>query len=110
LENDVYDVKRLADKWGKDDFYVEWFDGTYSWEPRENIQDESLIKKLNKEHRGLNLGVEVLHARRDSNGVRYMVRWKGGKWKDQWVPERYLSRELIEKHRPSKKPRRRRKV
>jgi hypothetical protein len=107
-DNDVYTVDCLLDKWGNW-FFVKWFDGSCTWEPRENIQDSELIRKLNKEHGGLKWGVEVLQARRETRGVRYLVRWKGGKWDDQWVPERYMCRELIEEHRPEKKVKRRRK-
>ncbi|KAB5581217.1 hypothetical protein GE09DRAFT_1021124 [Coniochaeta sp. 2T2.1] len=108
-DNDVYTVDCLLDKWSNW-FFVRWFDGSCTWEPRENIRDNELIRKLNKEHGGLKWGVEVLQARRESRGVRYLVRWKGGKWKDQWVAERYMCRELIEEHRPEKKVKRRRKT
>jgi hypothetical protein len=104
----VYTVDRLLDKWGNW-FFVRWFDGSCTWEPRENIRDNELIRRLNKEHGGLKAGVEVLQARRESRGVRYLVRWKGGMWKDQWVAERYMCRELIKEHRPEKKVKRRRK-
>ncbi|KAB5515368.1 hypothetical protein GE09DRAFT_1046046 [Coniochaeta sp. 2T2.1] len=107
-EGDVYKVDCLLDKWSNW-FFVRWFDGSCTWEPRENIRDNELIRKLNKEHGGLKWGVEVRQARRESRGIRYLVRWKGGKWKDQWIHERYMCRELIEKHRPEKKVKRRRK-
>jgi hypothetical protein len=107
-DNDVYTVDCLLDKW-HNWFFVRWFDGSCTWEPRENIQDNELIRELNKEYGGLKWGIEVLQARRESGGVRYQVRWKGGKWKDQWVHERYMCRELSEKHRPEKKVKRRRK-
>jgi hypothetical protein len=74
IQNDVYPVDCLVDKWGKNWFCVKWFDGTYTWEPRENIQDKKLIEELNKEHKGLNLGVEVLRARKEPKGVRYLLR------------------------------------
>ncbi|KAB5550744.1 hypothetical protein GE09DRAFT_1033211 [Coniochaeta sp. 2T2.1] len=107
-EGDVYEVDCLLDKWSNW-FFVRWFDGSCTWEPRENIRDNELIRTLNREHGGLKWGVEVLQARRESRGIRYLVRWKGGKWKDQWIHERYMCQELIEKHRPEKKVRRRRK-
>lgn len=106
--SNLHPVDRLLDKWGRDDFYVQWLDGTCSWEPRKNIEDPNLIKALNKTHRGLHHGVDVLGTRRDSGGVRYQVHWKGDKWPNQWLHEKYMSRALIRKYGPSKTAKRRR--
>ncbi len=106
VDNEAYPVDCLLDKWGRDWFFVKWLDGTCSWEPRENIEDMELIRQLNAVHRGLRDGVEILSVRRVSNAVQYLVHWKGGKWPDQWLHERYMSRELIQKHRPDRKGRR----
>ncbi|KAM7184934.1 hypothetical protein V8F33_012700 [Rhypophila sp. PSN 637] len=108
LADNLYSVEVLLDRWRQDYFYVKWLDGTCSWEPRETIEDRALIKALNKTHRGLNHGVQVLDTRRDSDGMRDRVRWKGGKWKDQWLHEKYLGRELVRQYRPKKKAKRKR--
>jgi len=106
--DEAYPVDCLLDKWGENWFFVQWIDGSCSWEPRENILDEKLIEKLKKEYKGLHQGVDVLRIRRGSDGkVQYRVHWIGrDKKEDLWVAEKFMSLELIKKHKPSKKAKR----
>lgn len=67
--------------------FVEGVDGTCSWKPRKTIKSKELTKKLDTEYRGLYWGIDVLRATRDIKGVWYLVRWKGGEWKNDWIHE-----------------------
>jgi hypothetical protein len=83
---------------------LRWLDGSYSWEPRENILDDDLVEKFEKEYKGFHSGVEVVRTRRRNGKTEYRLRWTGRpKAEDWWVLEKELSPELIEKHKPSKK-------
>lgn len=72
--------------------------------------DSELIEELKKEHRGLRWGVDVVRTRRGPDEkVQYRIHWEGRlNAEDSWVAERYMSPELVERHRPKKKTRRRR--
>jgi len=108
LEQDRdYTADRLLDEW-KGWFYVLWLDGSRSWQPRENILDDNLIKDLRAERRGLGSGVEVLRTRRIGGGkAEYRVHFAGRPSKeDEWVAEKHMSTGLIEKHQPSRKMKR----
>ncbi|KAK0747298.1 hypothetical protein B0T21DRAFT_354048, partial [Apiosordaria backusii] len=91
-----FTVDRLLDRW-KGWFYVKWFDGSCSWEPRKNILDPGLIEDLERNHRGLHLGVEVIRPRSTKGRkTEYRVHFKGRPEKeDTWVAEKYMSPELI---------------
>ncbi|CAM1508796.1 Fc.00g056440.m01.CDS01 [Cosmosporella sp. VM-42] len=99
-----YPVDRLLGRWGKDLFYLRWLDGSYGWEPRENILDDELIRQFEKGYKGFHEGVNVLRTRIRNGKVEYRVRWMGRpSSEDWWVAGRELSPELIEKHKPRKK-------
>ncbi|KAK3935061.1 hypothetical protein QBC46DRAFT_424220 [Diplogelasinospora grovesii] len=102
-----YLVDCLLDKWGGW-FFVKWLDGSRTWEPEENILDDMLIDDFAKRHRGLGCGVEVVRTRRTEGGkAEYRVHFIGRpKEEDEWVAEKHVSRELVEKHKPSKKTKR----
>jgi len=101
-----YPVDCLLDKWGGWVF-VKWLDGTCSWEPRSNILDGRLIKNLKDEHKGLGLGVEVIQTRWTTRKkAEYRVHFKGRlNQEDEWVLEKYMSCEIIEKYGPKENTR-----
>ncbi|KAK3366404.1 hypothetical protein B0H63DRAFT_456110 [Podospora didyma] len=70
------------------------------------FQKTTKLEASEKHQKGLHWGVEVLRASRDPKGVWYLVRWKGGEWKDDWVLEKNIHRELIQKLRPRQKAKR----
>lgn len=111
-KNGEHPVDCLLDKWkdseGRAWFYVRWSDGSCSWEPEEHILDDSLIDDLEKGHRGLGPGVEVVRTRRTEGWkVEYRVHFLGRpKKEDEWVAEKSLDSQLVEKHRPERKGKR----
>ncbi|KAI1839488.1 hypothetical protein JX266_014301, partial [Neoarthrinium moseri] len=50
-EDNVFEVKRLLARRWKHKFFLEWADGTYSWEPRRNIS-ETLVRDFEESYRG----------------------------------------------------------
>lgn len=69
-QDEHYGVDCLLDEW-KGWFYVKWLDGSCSWEPRKNILDDTLIKDVRRDSRGLNSGVEVVCTRRKGAKAEY---------------------------------------
>ena len=116
MENEEHPVDYLLDKWkdsqGKVWYYVRWLDNSCSWEPEEHILDDNLIEDLEKRHKGLGSGVEVVRTRRTEGGkVEYRVHFLGRpKKEDEWVAEKYLDGKLVKKHKPEKKKKRGRRV
>ena len=102
-----YPVDCLLGRWGANSFFVKWLDGTYTWEPRENILDDELIEAFEESYKGFHLGVEVLRTRIRDGKREYRLRWAGRpRAEDWWVAEKDMSPELVEKHKPSKKAKR----
>ncbi|EXA32207.1 hypothetical protein FOVG_16578 [Fusarium oxysporum f. sp. pisi HDV247] len=102
-----YLIGCLLGRWGKDLFFLRWQDGSYGWEPRHNILDDDLIEKFETEYQGFQHGVEVLCTRIRNGKVEYRLHWIGRPTsEDWWVPEKEMSPEMIEKHKPQKKGRR----
>ncbi|KAF5529560.1 chromo domain-containing protein, partial [Fusarium mexicanum] len=62
-QEEAYSVDCLLGRWGKDLFYLKWLDGSYGWEPRENILDDELLRQFEESYRGFKDGVEVLRTR-----------------------------------------------
>lgn len=105
-----YFIDRLLGRWGKDLFFLRWQDGSHGWEPRHNILDDDLIENFEVTYQGFQHGVEVLRTRIRNGKVEYRLHWIGRPTsEDWWVPEKEMSPEMIEKHKPQKKGRRRRK-
>ena len=71
-EEEEYPVKRILERWGKNDFLLEWMDGTCSWVPRFNI-DEELMNDFEKTYRGLDEGVTVLRTRKIRSKTQFRV-------------------------------------
>ena len=66
--------------------------------------DDQLIEDLEKRYEGLGCGVEIVRACRQGSKVKYRVHFRGRlSEEDVWVPEKCMSRVLIEQHRPSRK-------
>ncbi|CVL08763.1 uncharacterized protein FMAN_06804 [Fusarium mangiferae] len=104
LQEQTYSVDCLLGRWGKDLFYLKWLDGSYGWEPRENILDEELVQDFEESYRGFKDGVEVLRTRIRNGKAEYRLHWDGRpKWEDWWVTEKELHPKLIEEHKPKKK-------
>lgn len=76
----------LFDKQGEDVF-VEGVDGICSWKFWKIIKSKEFIKKFDMEYRGLYWGIDVLCVIWDIKGVWYLVCWKGGEWKNDWIYE-----------------------
>jgi hypothetical protein len=87
---------------------VKWLDGSCSWEPREQVLDDGLIAHVKTRQTGLEYGVEVIQTRRNhGRNVKYRVHFPGHpKEEDEWVAEKHLGRQLIQKHKPSRKAKR----
>jgi hypothetical protein len=104
LGEEAYSVDCLLGRWGKDLFYLRWLDGSYGWEPRENILDEDLIRQFEESYQGFKEGVEVLRTRIRNGKVEYRLHWDGRpKSENWWVAEKDLHPELIEEYKPRKK-------
>uniref|UniRef100_A0A4E9EHL3 C2H2-type domain-containing protein n=1 Tax=Gibberella zeae TaxID=5518 RepID=A0A4E9EHL3_GIBZA len=103
-EQEAYLVDALLGRWGKRLFYLRWSDGSYSWEPRENILDDELVSRFEQSYQGFKDGVEVLRTRFKNGKVEYRLHWNGRpKDEDWWVAEKELHPELIEEHKPRKR-------
>lgn len=103
-QQEAYSVDCLLGRWGKDLFFLRWLDGSYGWEPRENILDEELVRQFEESYKGFDDEVEVLRTRTRNGKLEYRLHWNGRpKSEDWWVAEKELSPDLIEKHRPEKK-------
>nr|CEG04721.1 unnamed protein product [Fusarium clavum]CEG05819.1 unnamed protein product [Fusarium clavum] len=103
-EQEAYLVDSLLGRWGKGLFYLRWLDGSYGWEPRENILDDELVRRFDESYQGFKDGVEVLRTRSRNGKVEYRLHWEGRpKGEDWWVAEKELHPELIEEHKPRKK-------
>ncbi|CAK7202013.1 hypothetical protein SEUCBS139899_004731 [Sporothrix eucalyptigena] len=103
LQTDEYLVDCLLGKW-RGSYFVKWAqDGCYSWEPGGNILDDELVTTFEKDYRGFSRGVEVLRTRLRKGKTEYLLRCAGRpKEEDWWVPEKYMSPELVQKHKPAK--------
>ncbi|KAH6881106.1 hypothetical protein B0T10DRAFT_531651 [Thelonectria olida] len=87
-----YLIDCLLGRWGKDLFFLRWQDGSYGWEPRDNILDDDLIEKFETEYQGFQHGVEVLRTRIRNGKVEYRLHWIGRPTsEDWWVPEKEMS-------------------
>jgi hypothetical protein len=103
-DQEAYLVDSLLGRWGKSLFYLRWLDGSYSWEPRENILDDELVRRFEESYQGFKDSVEVLRTRSRNGKVEYRLHWEGRpKNEDWWVAEKELHPELIEEHKPRKK-------
>jgi hypothetical protein len=61
-------------------------------------------------HEGLGCGVEIVRTRWQGRKVEYRVHFRGRPDEEnEWVPEKHLSRALIQQHRPSRKGKERKK-
>ena len=75
---------------------MKWLDGSCTWEPKQNILDDELIRDLQTRHQGLDCGVEIVRTRRRGRQVEYRVHFRGRLGEeDEWVLEKYMSRTLI---------------
>ncbi|EGU76075.1 hypothetical protein FOXB_13413 [Fusarium oxysporum f. sp. conglutinans Fo5176] len=89
-EEETYQVECLLGRWGRDLFYLRWLDGSYSWEPRENILDEELLQEFEKGYRGFKDGVTVLRTRLKNGKVDYRLHWEGRPKSEDWWTSRTL--------------------
>ncbi|KAI1839749.1 hypothetical protein JX266_014042 [Neoarthrinium moseri] len=97
-EDNVFVVKRLLARRWKHKFFLEWADGTYSWEPRRNIS-ETLVRDFEESYRGFDEGVDVLKLRHGKAGsIQWLLHWHGRPCtEDAWVDEGLLSTGLRER-------------
>ncbi|KAK2764804.1 DUF3435 domain protein [Colletotrichum kahawae] len=106
-KNDVdetFTVDRILGRWGRNLFFLRWFDGTYSWEPRENLLDDDLVETFEKEYEGFENGVQVVKTRVRKGKTEYKIRWDGRPHEeDTWVAEKDMSPNLVCRHKPPPK-------
>ncbi|KAI1839600.1 hypothetical protein JX266_014189 [Neoarthrinium moseri] len=97
-EDNVFEVKRLLARRWKHKFFLEWADGTYSWEPRRNIS-ETLVRDFEESYRGFDEGVDVLKLRDGKAGSIQWLLHRHGRpcTEDAWADEGLLSTELRER-------------
>jgi hypothetical protein len=79
LENDteVYGVECLLERRGKNDFFLEWADGSTGWEPRENILDMEMIEMFESTYQGFDKGVDILETEDRGGKLFCRLRWRG---------------------------------
>ena len=102
--NNEYPVDCLLGKW-RGLYFVKWVeDGCYSWEPRENILDDELVENFEEKYEGFCSGVEVLRTRTRNGKTEYRLRCMGRPQEENWwVPEKYMSPEMVKKYKPVKR-------
>lgn len=61
--DEAFTVDRILGRWGRNVFFKRWVDGTYSWEPREDLLDDDPVETFEKEYEGLGNGVQVVKTR-----------------------------------------------
>ncbi|KZL81211.1 hypothetical protein CI238_13164 [Colletotrichum incanum] len=106
-EEETFAVDCILGRWRKKLFFLRWLDGTYGWEPRENILDDNLIKNFEECYDGFKSEVDVLGTRRRNGKTEYRLHWTGRPAnEDAWVGENEMSPSLVSSHKPVGKQRR----
>jgi hypothetical protein len=92
-DNAEYPVERLLEKRGNM-FYLEWKDGTRSWQHRHDVSDD-LIDPFEAGWKGYHLGVIVIH-KKSTGRAPFRLRFKDWPWENAtiWAASRELSPEL----------------
>ncbi|KZL63522.1 DUF3435 domain protein [Colletotrichum tofieldiae] len=105
-EEETFAVDCILGRWHKNLFFLQWLDGTYGWEPRENILDDNLIKDFEEHYDGFKLGIDVLGARKRNGKTEFRLHWTGRpSSEDTWVGENEMSPSLVSSHKPMGKRR-----
>ncbi|KAK5633491.1 hypothetical protein RRF57_009205 [Xylaria bambusicola] len=97
-------VDCILERWNKNLFLLRWKeDGSCWWVQRKDINAD-LVQSFEENYTGISLGVDKVLATRKRRGkIEYRMRWFGRPVEeDTWVPEKQMSPELVEKHKPKK--------
>jgi hypothetical protein len=97
-ENNIFAVARLLARWKTGTYFLEWADGTTSWEPKRNILDRRMIDDFETTYRGFNAGIDVLASRTRKGRQQWRVHWHGRPpVEDCWVDGRLMDPTKVEK-------------
>jgi hypothetical protein len=85
-EDDIHSVERILARWKRGRYFLEWTDGSTSWEPKRNILDQQMMDDFEATYRGFDAGIDVLASRTRKGRQQWRIRWHGRPAaEDRWV-------------------------